>query len=261
MTRTVADAAFMLSALAGTDKMDADTREAAKRREKDYTKFLDAGGLKGARLGLVMFAPQQNADAFKAFYQPFIDKLRAAGATLIDVTFPDYRPMQADRTAVLQYEFKTDLNKYLATRGSKYKTLEDLIKFNDDNKDKELPKFGQEIFIESQKKGPLTDQAYLDALAKIKRSTREDGIDALLAKDKLDALVGPTVGQAWAIAAVAGYPSITVPVGLRDNNPAGMLFFGAAWSEPSLIKFAYAFEQVTKGRVTPQFLPTFPKRP
>lgn len=260
MTRTVADAAIMLSVLAGSDKADADTREASKRREKDYTKFLAADGLKGARLGLVILPPQQNADQFKTFYAPFIDKLRAAGATLVDVTFPDYRPMQADRTAVLQYEFKTDLNKYLGSRGSKYKTLEDLIKFNDDNKEKELPKFGQEIFIESQKKGPLTDQAYLDALAKIKKSTREDGIDALLAKHKLDALVGPTVGQAWSIPAVAGYPSVTVPVGLRDNNPAGMLFFGAAWSEAKLIKYAYAFEQMTKGRVVPQFLPTFPKK-
>lgn len=275
MARTVRDAAIMLNILAGTDKKDADTLEAAKRRERDYTKFLDAGGLKGARLGVVMIPPQQNADAFKAFYQPFIDKLSAAGATLVDVTFPDYRPMQADRTAVLQYEFKADLNKYLAGRGSKYKTLEDLIKFNDDNKEKELAKFGQELFIESQKKGPLTDQAYVDALAKIKKSTREDGIDALMAKDKLDALVGPAIGQAWAIAAVAGYPSITVPIGFRDvsastaqngtaipasTQAAGMLFFGAAWSEARLIKYAYAFEQLAKGRVVPQFLPTFPKR-
>lgn len=275
MARTVTDAAIMLGAMAGRDKQDPITSEADKKAAKDYTKFLDLEGLKGARLGLVMqFAPRQNPVPYIAYYKPFIDKLREAGATLIDVTFPDYGPTSGDRTSVLQYEFKADLNKYLAARGSTYKTLEDLIKFNEDNKEKELPKFGQELFIESQKKGDLTDKAYLDALAKIKKSTREDGIDAVLAKDNLDALVGPTSGQAWSIAAVAGYPFITVPVGLREipastnatgaSVPAsiqatGMAFFGRPWSEPMLIKYAYAFEQKTKGRVTPQFLPTFPK--
>ena len=197
----------------------------------------------------------------KAFYQPFIDAVRDAGATLVDVTFtPDYSKMSTERTDVLLYEFKTDLNKYLAQRGSKYKTLEDLIKFNDENKDKELQLFGQELFIDTQKKGGLSDKAYVDALAKIKRAVREDGIDAVLAKDKLDALVTPTSGATWSIAAVAGYPYITVPVGLRDNSPSGMAFFGTAYTEPQLIKYAYAFEQKTKGRVVPQFLPTFPKK-
>ncbi len=258
MARTVADAAIMLGAMAGSDKKDPATAEAARKAAKDYTKFLDQNGLKGARLGLVKFPPRQNAEKFNAFFEPLIEKIREAGATLVEVTFPDYGPTQADRLAVLEYEFKTDLNKYLAARGGKYKTLEDLIKFNDENKDSELKLFGQELFIDSQKKGDLTDQAYIDALAKIKKSTREDGIDAVMAKDKLDALVGPTAGQAWSIAAVAGYPSITVPVGLRDNSPAGMLFFGRAWSEPSLIKYAYAFEQKTKGRITPQFVPKKP---
>lgn len=197
----------------------------------------------------------------KTYFQPFIDKLREAGATLIDVKFaPDYSKLSDDRTAVLEYEFKTDLNKYLAARGAKYQTLADLIKFNEDNKDREMPKFGQELFVESQAKGELTDKAYIDALAKIKKATREDGIDAVLAKDKLDALVGPTTGAAWSIAAVAGYPSITVPLGLRENSATGMIFFGRASSEPHLIKYAYAFEQKTKGRVTPQLLPTFPKK-
>jgi amidase len=188
----------------------------------------------------------------------------------VDVTFtPDYSQIASDRTSVLQYEFKTDLNKYLAGRGAKYRTLEDLIKFNEENKEKELPKFGQELFIESQKKGDLTEKAYLDSLAKIKKATREDGIDAVLAKDKLDGLVGPTSGAMWSIAAVAGYPFITVPLGLRESTNAqgapniaatGMAFFGRPFSEPQLIKYAYAFEQKTKGRVTPQFLPTFPKK-
>jgi amidase len=122
-----------------------------------------------------------------------------------------------------------------------------------------LPKFGQELFIQSQAKGELTDKAYLDSLAKVKRATREDGIDAVLAKDNLDALVGPTGGASWSIAAVAGYPYITVPVGLRDNTAAGMAFFGKPFSEPELIKFAYAFEQKTRGRVVPQFLTTHKK--
>jgi len=276
MARTVTDAAIMLTAMAGTDKNDSATAEADKHAAKDYTKFLDLQGLKSARLGLVTFPPQRNADAWKAYYQPFLDKMRDAGATLVEVKFPDFGQNAGnDRTAVLQFEFKADLNKYLAARGGTYTTLEQLIKFNDDNKDKELPKFGQEIFVSSQARGDLTDKAYLEALANVRKQTREDGIDALLAANKLDAFVGPTSGAAWSIAAVAGYPSITVPIGLRDvpaataagNLPAapattqatGMFFFGTAWSEPTLIKYAYAFEQRTKGRVTPQFLPTFPK--
>jgi len=197
----------------------------------------------------------------KEFYKPIIDKLRDAGATLIDVTFtPDYSKIADDRTNVLKYEFKTDLNKYLAARGAKYRTLEDLIKFNEDNKDRELVKFGQELFIDSQKKGELTDQAYIDALARIKKATREDGIDVVVAKDKLDGLVAPTTGTSWSIAAVAGYPYITVPVGLRESTAMGMSFFGMPFTEPQLIKYAYAFEQKTKARVTPQFVPVAPKR-
>jgi amidase len=262
MARTVTDAAIMLGAMAGSDKEDPATADADKKRAKDYTKFLDPEGLNGARLGLVMqYLPRQNTEQIKAYYQPLIETLRNAGAILIDVTFTaDYSKTGTERTDVLLYEFKTDLNKYLAARGSKYRTLEDLIKFNEENKDKELPKFGQELFIQSQAKGALTDQAYIDELTKIKRMAREEGIDAVLAKEGLDALVGPTTGAAWSIAAVAGYPSITVPLGLRENSATGMLFFGRAWSEPQLIKYAYAFEQKSKGRVTPRFLPTYPKK-
>ncbi|MBP6002108.1 MAG: amidase [Pyrinomonadaceae bacterium] len=258
MTRTVTDAAIMLGAMVGRDKHDPETANADERAAKDYTKFLDADGLKGARLGLVM--QYTTRPEVKAFNEPFIESLRAAGATLIDVTFtPDYSKISTERTDVLLYEFKADLNKYLASRGSKYKTLEDLIKFNDENKELELKLFGQELFLDAQKKGDLNDKAYLDALAKIKKATREDGIDAVMAKDKLDALVAPTSGATWSIAAVAGYPYITVPVGLRENTVAGFAFFGRAFSEPTLLKYAYAFEQRTKGRVVPQFLPTYPK--
>ena len=195
---------------------------------------------------------------------------------MVEVKFPDTpQTFGADRMALMQFEFKANLNKYLAERGAKHKTLADLIRFNDENKDKELPKFGQELFTESQARGDLTDKTYLDAVARLHKQTREDGIDALLAQNKLDALVGP-FGQLVGVAAIAGYPSILVPLGLRDvpalpasgNLPAlpastqatGMMFVGAAWSEPKLIKYAYAFEQKTNGRVTPQFLPTYPKK-
>jgi amidase len=257
MARTVTDAAILLGAMIGRDKSDAITADADKRRAKDYTDFLTADGLKGARLGLVMqFTTRPET---KTYYQPFIEAIRAAGATLIDVTFePDYTKIAGDRLDVLLYEFKADLNKYLAARGSKHKTLADLIKFNDENKEKEMPLFAQELFLQSQAKDDLTDKAYIDALAKIKKACRDDGIEAVMAKHKLDALVGPTGGAAWSIAAVAGYPSITIPTGLRENSPAGMLFFGRAFSEPSLIKYAYAFEQKTKGRVVPQFVPKKP---
>lgn len=276
MARTVADAAALLSAMAGPDKQDAITADAHKKGAKDYTKFLDPNGLKGARLGLVLqFVQGRTADQTKAYYQPFIDKIRSAGATLIDVTFtPDYSKVSTQRLDVLLYEFKADLNKYLAARGSKYKTLEDLIKFNDENKEKELKLFGQELFAQAQAKADLTDKGYIDALAAVKRTSQNEGIDAVMAKDNLDALVSPTSGATWAIAATAGYPYITVPLGLREipatTNAAGaaipasiaatgMAFWGKAWSEPALIKYAYAFEQLTKGRVTPQFLPTFLK--
>ncbi|HUR98671.1 MAG TPA: amidase [Pyrinomonadaceae bacterium] len=259
MARTVTDAAILLGGMIGHDRADAITAAAEKSGAKDYTKFLNADGLKGARLGLVMqFTTRPEV---KEFYKPFIETLRAAGATIIDVTFTaDYSKLGDDRLSVLEYEFKTNLNKYLAARGVKNKTLEDLIKFNEENKDRELQKFGQELFIDSQKKGDLADKAYVDALTKIKKATREDGIDAIMAKDNVDALVGPTTGASWSIAAVAGYPYITVPVGLRESSAMGMSFFGKAFTEPILIKYAYAFEQRTKARVTPQFITAAPKR-
>ncbi len=277
MTRTVTDAAILLTAIAGTDKNDPATAEADKRRAKDYTAFLDKNAFKGARLGLMFTRPQRNVEAWKAYWEPLFQKMRDAGATLVEVKFPDNPPNSgADRIAVLQFEFKADIAKYLEGRGSKYKTLADLIKFNEDNKDKELQIFGQEIFTASQARGDLTDKTYLDALERVRKQTRQDGIDKVLADNNVDAIVGPT-GGIYSTAAVAGYPSITVPVGIRDIPPAaaqgnlpaapgskqltGMLFMGTAWSEPTLIKYAYAFEQMTKGRVAPQFIPTMPVIP
>jgi amidase len=200
-----------------------------------------------------------NAEVRKIMEAHF-EALKASGATLIDVTFSEnLAKLGDDRLQVLLYEFKTDLNKYLAERGSSYKTLADLIKYNEENKEREMPIFGQELFAQSQSKGDLTDKTYLEALQRVKRATREEGIDAVIAKDNLDAIVAPTVGATWSIAAVAGYPYITVPAGFgTDGLPLGVAFFGRAFTEPQLIKFAYAFEQKTKARREPKFLPTAP---
>ncbi len=257
MCRTVTDAAILLSVLVGHDKADAITSE-SKRGEKDYTKFLQVDGLKGARIGVARQYIGNNAKA-KELFEKNLETLKAKGATLIDVTFTeDYSKMSDDRLLVLLYEFKTDLNKYLAARGSQYKTLVDLIKFNAENKEKELPLFGQELFEQAQAKGDLTDKVYTDALAKNKAATREKGIDAVILKDKLDAIVALAGGATWSIAAVAGFPYITVPAGFINNLPIGIGFFGRAFSEPQLIKIAYAFEQQTKARKTPEFLAKAP---
>lgn len=260
MARTVTDAAIMLAAMVAPDKHDWMIQFPGKHPTKeDFTKYLAIDGLKGARLGLVM--QYTTRPEIKEFYKPYIDKLRNAGATLIDVTFtPDYSKIADDRTNVLKYEFRTTLNKYLAARGAKYKTLDDLIKFNEENKDRELAKFGQELFIDSAKKGELSDSVYLESLHRIRQATRDEGINAVIAKDNLDGLVGPTTGVAWSISAVAGYPHITVPVGLRESTAMGMSFFGMPFTEPKLMSYAYAFEQKTNARVTPQFISIAPTR-
>jgi amidase len=254
MARTVADAALLLGAMIGHDKKDAITTD-AKKGYKDYSQFLNKDGLKGARLGVArQFIDKKTKLGELA--EKHLEKLKELGATLIDVEFP-VLPNGGDlRLEVLLYEFKTDLNKYLAGRRSQYKTLADLIKFNEENKERSMPIFGQELFVQAEAKGPLTEEKYLNALRTIKKTAREDGIDAAVAKHSLDGIVTPTVGQTWAIAAVAGYPYITVPAGFIDGLPAGMGFFGKAFSEPALIKFAYAFEQATKLREEPKFSPT-----
>ncbi len=255
MARTVADAAILLGVLVGADKADATTSQ-SKKGKKDYTKFLDKDGLRGARIGVARQFAGNNAKP-KEIFESHLEVLKASGATLIDVTFPvDFSKLADDRLQVLLYEFKTDLNKYLAERRSPYKTLADLIKFNEENKEREMPLFGQELFLQSQSKGDLTEKAYTDALQKVKRASREEGIDAVVAKDRLDAIVSPAVGGTWSLAAVAGYPYITVPAGFVDGLPVGIAFFGRVFTEPQLIKIAYAFEQKTKMRQTPNFLPT-----
>ena len=257
MTRTVADAAILLGVLVGRDKTDPITAASSKGK-KDYTKFLDRAGLLGARIGVARQFIGSNAKAGELF-EKNLEVLRNGGATLIDVNFTeDYGKLGNDRLLVLLYEFKTDLNKYLAARGAKYKTLAELIVFNQENKEREMPLFAQELFEQAQAKGELTDKNYTDALARIGSAAREKGIDAVISKDKLDAIVAPATGATWSIAAVAGYPYITVPAGFIDKMPAGIGFFGKAFTEPQLIKIAYAFEQRTGARKTPQFLAKAP---
>lgn len=270
MTRTVADAAILLGVLVGTDKEDSITSQAGKG-EKDYTKFLQKDGLRGLKLGVARQYFGRNAKV-DALIEPQLQVLKDGGATLIDVEFPKLRDFGDAEYEVLLYEFKADLNKYLEGRGSRYKTLKDLIEFNEKNADKEMPYFGQEIFIAAEAKADLNDRAYRLALLQSKLMTQEQGIDGVMDKNKLDAIVAPSGGVAWmtdpvngdcgvfessSLAAVAGYPNITVPAGFIHGLPAGISFFGRAFSEGVLIKAAYAYEQATKARRVPKLLPTF----
>ncbi len=257
MTRSVADAAIMLTAMAGTDGDDPATSEVDVKRAEDYTRFLDSKGLKGIRIGVVMqFLPKKDTQKHD-YYQKYIEVLERAGAIVVEVSFPPESFTRGnDRLNVLLYEFKNDLNKYLPSRGGSCQSLADLIRFNEEHKDVEMPKFGQELFIQAEAKGDLMEGEYLEALERVQRLSRKEGIDALLAKENLDVLAGPTVGSFWSIPAVAGYPSITVPLGLREKIATGFTFCGRAWSEPRLIACAYAFEQKTQGRVIPQLLPS-----
>lgn len=254
MARNVSDAAVLLGIMIGRDKRDPVTAAASKNGQKEYTRFLDKDGLKGARIGVARQFIDNKTAAGKLAEQN-LQIVKDLGADLIDVSFPVVQGFGDMQREVLLYEFKQGLNKYLAARGAKYKTLADLIKFNEDNKEKEMPIFGQELFLEAEKRGEATREAYLKALQTIKKATREDGIDAALTKDKLDALLSPAGGSTWGMAAIAGYPYITVPAGFIDGLPTGMGFFGTAFSESALIKYAYAFEQATKKREAPKFLP------
>jgi amidase len=270
--RTVADAAALLSAIAGVDRDDAATRVPARKAFADYAKFLDRGGLRGARIGVVrkLF---EVADNVAPVMKAALEAMKSAGAVLIDpVAIETLGKFDDSELTVLQYEFKAGLHSYFAQfPDAPVHSLKDIIEFNTQNKEAELFYFGQDILEQSEKKGPLTDKAYLDALAKNHRMARQDGIDAVMDKHKLDALVAPTAGPAWPIdlidgdhdtggsstpAAVAGYPNINVPAGFVFGLPVGISFFGRAWSEPTLIKIAYAFEQTTQARKPPQFLRT-----
>ena len=272
MARTVSDAAALLSALAGEDPDDAATASANKHAA-DYTKFLDPNGLRGKRIGVVrkLFG---FSDAVDDLMSAALDVMKRQGAELIDpVEISSLGKLDDPELDVLLTELKADLNAYLAKLGGRapVRTLKDIIDFNERNKAKEMPYFGQDLFIKAEAKGPLTDKGYLESLANNRKLSREEGIDAVMDKHKLDALVAPTGGPAWVtdlvtgdhfgggssqLPAMAGYPNIQVPAGFSFGLPVGISFFGRAWSEPALIAIAFAYEQASKHRKAPGFLPT-----
>jgi amidase len=271
MCRTVRDAAILLSTLAGIDPDDQATSATAGRMQADYSKFCDPNGLSGARIGVArkFFG---FSDAVDALMEQGLDVMRKHGATIIDpAEIETLGKFDESESTVFMYELKTDLNAYLARLGpsAPVKTLKDIIDFNDRNRQKEMPYFGQDLFLKSQSKGPLTEKEYTDALAKNHQLARTEGIDATMDKNRLDAIIAPTGGPAWItdlvtgdhfsggssnVAAVAGYPNINVTAGYIFGLPVGISFFGRAWSEPTLIKLAYGFEQATKPRRAPRFL-------
>jgi len=274
MARTVRDAAIILNALAGIDPRDPATSGSHSRGQVDYTRSLDPNGLRGARIGVARTKFFGYSDVTDKVINDAIDAMKAQGAVIVDpaniATAGKFDDSEFD---VLLYEFKADLNNYLASLGPKapVRTLADIIAFNEQHKDTSMPWFGQEIMIQAQAKGPLTEKKYRDGLAKNLKMSRIDGIDATMNKYNLDAIVAPTGSPAWVTdlvngdhfsgasstpAAVAGYPNINVPAGFSHNLPIGISFFGRAYSEPTLIKLAYAYEQATKHRRAPQFIPT-----
>lgn len=263
MCRTVRDAAVLLGPVTGVDPRDPATAASAGNAHTDYTQFLDAGGLQGARIGVARSFPGFSPDVLAVFDET-VAAMRDAGAVLVDpANLPDAAWNDAQPLLVLEYEFKANLNAYLASLGpdAPVKTLAEVIEFNERNADVEMPHFGQERLIASEARGPLTDQAYLDAVRAIQRGNREDGIDALMDEHSLDAIVAPTRGPGWKTdhilgdslgggssagpAAIAGYPDITVPMGFVSGLPVGVSFFGRRWSEPVLLRIAYAYEQAT----------------
>jgi amidase len=273
MGRTLRDAAILLGALTGVDPEDSATTASAGKSQTDYAQYCDPNGLKGARIGVGRKYFGFN-DAVDALMQQSLDVMKQQGATLIDpADIETFGKFDESELLVFMYELKADLNAYLARLGpsAPVHTLKDIIDFNERNRDKEMPYFGQDLFLKAEAKGPLTEKEYVDALAKNHQLARTEGIDALMDKHQLDAIVAPTGGPAWLTdlvngdhvaggssnaAAVAGYPNINVTAGFLWGLPVGISFFGRAWSEPTLIRLAYSFEQATKARQKPKFLPT-----
>ncbi|MEI7763515.1 MAG: amidase [Comamonadaceae bacterium] len=271
MTRTVADAAALLTVLAGTDAQDPATRDADQHRQ-DYSRFLDLNGLRGKRIGVVRSQFNGQSDLVAGVVEAELAVLTAQGAVLVEVAeIPNTAKYADSELTVLLFELKASLPRYLATYApaSAIKSLEDAIAFNQKNSAKEMSHFGQELFVSAQAKGDLDDQEYKDALANNLKFSREQGIDKVLTENQLDALVAPTGELAWLTdfihgdssgnsfttpAAVSGYPHITVPAGFVKGLPCGISFVGKAWSEPTLIAMAYAYEQASRRRRPPSYI-------
>lgn len=272
MARTVRDAAMLLGALTGVDARDAATNASVGNSHTDYTSFLDAKGLAGTRVGIVRSAMGYHEGVDRAVGEA-IEQLKMSGATVVDVDKVITTNVGDEEGNVLQYEFKDGVNKYLAGMPASVavRTLEDVIAFNKANAETSMPYFGQETLIASQARGDLRSPEYVKSLAKVLRASRGEGIDKALRDHQLDALIAPAEGAAWTTdlvngdryisrgdgygaAAMAGYPSITVPMGYVSGLPVGLCFFGAAWAEPMLIRLAYAYEQASKHRAAPKFV-------
>jgi amidase len=274
LCRTVADAAALLSALAGADPRDPTTAASSGHVEKDYTAFLKKDGIRGARIGVARAKFFGYSDVTDKLANEAVEVLRREGAVVIDpADIPHAGEYDAAELDVLLYELKADLNAYLAglPPGAHIRTLADAIAFNEREREREMPYFGQELFVQAEAKGPLTSPGYRKALATCRRLARTEGLDVVLAKHRLDAIVAPTGNPAWPTdlvngdhftgssstpAAVARYPSVSVPMGHAWGLPVNLSFFGPAWSEPTLIRLAYAFEQITMQRKAPTFRPT-----
>jgi amidase len=273
MTRSVSDAAILLGVIAGIDPRDAATHAAKSHVRRDYTQFLDIRGLAGARIGVARkyfgFHP-----AVDGLMEQALDAMRREGAEIIDpVSLPSRAELAGAELQVLLFEFRSDLDRYLADLGDSapHRSLAEIITFNDNNREAEMRYFGQEVFQAALAFDPASGDAYAQALATARRLSRDEGIDQALRTHALDALAAPTGGPAWTsdlvngdhigggcstMPAAAGYPHITVPAGFVHGLPVGISFFAGAWSEPALLKLAYAFEQATKVRRQPTFSAT-----
>jgi len=275
MCRTVADAAAILGALVGLDPRDPATQASAGMFHSDYTKFLDPNGLRGARIGVARKHYFGRIPRVDAIMDAAIQRMQESGAEIIDpadIATAEQMSSSESEHKVLIFEFKADLNRYLAELvSSPVRTLAEIIAFNNEHASAELPFFGQELFLQAEETTSLSDPEYLAALDENHRLARQEGIDAVMDKFNLDALVAPTGGPAWTIdlingdhhlggssqpAALAGYPIITVPAASIFGLPVGVSFIGRAFSEPTLIRLAYAFEQATQARRPPQYRPT-----
>ncbi len=271
MARTVKDAAILLGALAGIDPDDEVTKESDGKGTADYTRFLDVKALTGKRIGVEKSMLKRH-ESVDGLLRKALDTMTAKGAVIVEVDMiSKMKEISSAEFTVLQYEFKDGLNRYLSKSNARLKTLKDIIAFNVQHESQAMPFFKQDILESSEEKGGLDSPDYHQALKKILDTTR-NGLDALMRSEKLDAICGPTNGPSWctdlingdsftgygvyAPAAIAGYPHISVPMGLVFDLPVGLSFIGRAYSEGSLISIAYAYEQASRNRVTPQLKPT-----